>query len=79
MTKTMSIAQKAQAVIEAVPNAPAHVNIPVMLGSLVISFLQPLAIGITITWGLLQIHGYVKREFNRDFLWLSRLFGRKGK
>jgi hypothetical protein len=49
-----------------------------MLGSLVISFLQPVAIIITVLWGLLQIHGYVKREFARDFLWMSRLFG-KGK
>jgi hypothetical protein len=71
---------KTQQFIEYAANAPASVNIPVMLGSLVVSYvLQPLAIVVTVAWGLLQIHGYVKREFNRDFLWLSRLFNRKVK
>jgi hypothetical protein len=32
---------------------------------------------VTVLWGCLQIHGYVKREFGRDFLWLSRCFGKK--
>ena len=75
----MSLFQKAQQAIDAASNAPATVNVPVMLGSLVISFLQPVAIVITVVWGLLQIHGYVKREFGRDFLYLSRLFNRKVK
>lgn len=75
----MSLFQKAQQAVDAASNAPATVNVPVMLGSLFISYLQPFAIGITIAWGLLQIHGYVKREFGRDFLYLSRLFNRKGK
>jgi hypothetical protein len=74
----MALSQRIQHAAEAVSNAPASVNIPVMLGSLVISFLQPVAIIITVLWGLLQIHGYVKREFARDFLWMSRMFG-KGK
>lgn len=74
----MSFIQKAQAAVEAVQSAPTPVNFGVMLGSLFLSFLQPMAIGVTILWGCLQIHGYVKREFKRDFMWLSRLFG-KGK
>lgn len=75
----MSFIQKTQAAVEAVQSAPQPVNLGVMLGSLAISFLQPIAIIVTVLWGCLQIHGYVKREFGRDFLWLSRLFNRKGK
>lgn len=76
----MSFIQRAQAAVDAVQSAPTPVNLGVMLGSLFISFLQPLAIIVTVLWGCLQIHGYVKREFGRDFLWLSRLFGKsKGK
>lgn len=75
----MSLAQKAQAVVEAAQSTPPSANILVMGGSLLISILQPAAIVITVLWGCLQIHGYVKREFGRDFLYLSRLFNRKGK
>ena len=74
----MAFIQRAQAAVDAVQSASPPVNLSVMLGSLFISFLQPLAIVITLMWGCLQIHGYVKREFKRDFLYLSRLFG-KGK
>ena len=70
----MSIVQRAQQFIE---STPAPVNWSVMLGSLLVSILQPAALAITLVWGCLQAHGYVKREFNRDFLWLSRLFGKK--
>jgi hypothetical protein len=74
----MSFIQRAQAAVEAAQSAPQPVNLTIMLGSLIISFLQPVAIIITVLWGCLQIHGYVKREFGRDFLWMSRLFN-KGK
>lgn len=74
----MSLVQKVAAAVETAQSAPAPVNYTVMFGSLLVSFLQPVAVVITIAWGCLQVHGYVKREFGRDFLWLSRLFGRKG-
>lgn len=63
---------------QAVDATPAPANWGIMIGSLVVSFLQPVAIVVTVAWGVLQIHGYVEKKFNRDFLWLSRLF-RKGK
>ena len=72
----MSFIQKAQAAVEAVQSAPQPINLTVMFGSLLVSVFQPFAIIITVIWGCLQIHGYVKREFKRDFLWLSRLFGK---
>jgi hypothetical protein len=71
----MSLIQKAQQLVDV---TPAPVSWSVMLGSLVMSVLQPLAIGITLMWGCLQIHGWVEKRWGHDFLWLNRLFG-KGK
>jgi hypothetical protein len=71
----MSIIEKAQAIVD---TTPASVSITVMLGSLVLSILQPIAVCITIAWGCLQIHSWVEKRWGRDFLWLNRLF-RKGK
>lgn len=75
----MSLFQKAQQAVDAAANAPATVSLPVMLGSLVLSILQPVAVIITIVWGCLQIHGVVEKRWGRDFLWLNRVLRRKVK
>lgn len=67
----MGAFEKVQQIAEATP-APA--NWGIMLGSVIVSFLQPIAIVITVAWGSLQIHSWVKREWGRDFLWLDRIF-----
>lgn len=73
----MSFIQKAQAAVDAVQQAPNTVSLPVMLGSLALSILQPVAVVVTIAWGCLQIHGAVEKKFGRDFLWLNRILRRK--
>lgn len=71
----MDAFQKVQAVVDA---TPAPVSFSVMLGGILASLLQPIAIAVTIVWGCLQIHGFVEKKWGRDFLWLNRIF-RKGK
>lgn len=73
----MNLIQKAQAAVDAIQQAPSTVSLPVMLGSLLLSVLQPVAVVITIAWGCLQIHGAVEKKWGRDFLWLNRLLRRK--
>jgi type IV secretory pathway VirB2 component (pilin) len=74
----MTLAQKAQAVVDAVQSAPPSESLPVMIGSFLLSFLQPLAVCITVIVGVLTAHGIIEKKWGRDFLWLNRLF-RKGK
>lgn len=71
----MSTFQKLQ---EGVSATPTPVSFSVMIGSLLVSILQPIAIAVTVAWGVLQIHGWVEKKWGRDFLWLNRFF-RKGK
>lgn len=70
----MSFIQKVQAIVDA---TPTPVSLTVMIGSLAMSILQPLAVFVTLVWGSLQIHGYVKREWG--WHWLTRHFRRKDK
>lgn len=70
----MTLFDKAQQVVDA---TPLPVSLTVMLGSLAMSILQPLALFVTLLWGCLQIHGYVKREWG--WRWLMRVFKRKDK
>lgn len=58
-----------------VNETPAAVNASVMLGSLLLSFLQPIAVVVTIVWGCLQIHGYVEKRWG--WSWLTRIFRKR--
>ena len=69
----MTLFEKTQAVVD---SAPTPVSLTVMLGGLVLSILQPIAVLVTIVWGCLQIHGYVEKRWG--WSWVTRLF-RKGK
>jgi hypothetical protein len=69
----MSFFEKAQQLADA---TPAPVNWTVMLGSLAMSILQPLAATVAIVWGVLQIYLAVEKRWGFD--WAKRLFG-KGK
>lgn len=72
----MALFDKVQQLVDATP-APASWGI--MIGSLIVSVLQPVAIVVTILWGALQIHGAVEKKFGRDFLWLNSIFRKKVK
>lgn len=44
---------------------PAWLNVYVMVGGLILSFLQPLAALVTIAWGLLQIYLAIEKRWFR--------------
>lgn len=40
-------------------DTPAWLNVAIIGGSWLVSFLQPLALLVTIVWGALQIYGWI--------------------
>lgn len=57
-----SVAHK---VLDVADQTPAWLNVYVMVGGLVLSFLQPLAALVTIAWGLLQIYLAIEKRWFR--------------
>lgn len=51
--------------IDAADQMPTWLNVYVMVGGLVLSFLQPLAALVTIAWGLLQIYLAIEKRWFR--------------
>jgi hypothetical protein len=58
----MNVIQKAQAVADA---TPTWANAFILAGSWLVSFLQPLALFVTVVWGGLQIYLAVERRWFR--------------
>ncbi len=52
----MSLSQK-------ISDAPGWVNVAVMVSGWMASILQPIAILVTIVWGVLQSYAFVRKHF----------------